>query len=146
MLILSQLSFRATWFPLHSTAAPVSPNSLPLSLLSLTLCFPNCFPNKPETYWTLLTRFLVWLSRACCNICSSWGLYVLTGITQPAQHSPTRDTDTHAYQHTHTQRGKLSCQPAPCTLVGLQPTWTLLHFFNIKTKIHQMFSLLLCLN
>lgn len=56
---------------------------------SLCLGFYLPFKTEPsESYWILPTRFSVWLRRACCNICSSWGLYVFTGITQPAQTLP----------------------------------------------------------
>ena len=34
-----------------------------------------CFKTKTsQLYQILPTRFSVWLSRACCNICSPWGL------------------------------------------------------------------------
>lgn len=84
MLIYSQLSFRATWYPLHPTAAKSQ-------FLSASLSVSFCVTLKTETsesYWILPTRFSVRLRRACCNICSSWGLYVFTGITQPAQTLP----------------------------------------------------------
>lgn len=41
--------------------------------------------------------FIVWV---CCNICSSRGLYVFTGITQPAQTLP---SERAARSHTHTE-------------------------------------------
>lgn len=98
MLIRPQLSFRATWYPL---ATKPQPN---LSFFQ-SVCVSFCLSFKTETsesHQILPTRFSVWLIGTCCNICSSWGLYDFTGITQPAQTLP--------YErgvHTHTQ-GNLS--------------------------------------
>ncbi len=94
MLILSELSFRTTWYPQHPTSAT-----------SQFLCiFPSTFfyRETSESFQILATRFSVWLSRACCNICSSWGLYVFTGITQPAQTHP-YEAHTHTHRHTYTE-------------------------------------------
>lgn len=56
----------------------------------------------------LPTRLSVWLTRARCNICSSRGLYVFTGITRPAQTlPPERAAPSHARMQNHTQGHRL---------------------------------------
>lgn len=52
----------------------------------------------PPGFFSLF--FPVSSSRVCCNICSSWGLYVFTGITRPAQTLPSE---------THGGDGPLNC-------------------------------------
>lgn len=89
--------------------------------LRLSLSVSFCLPFKTETresYRILPTRFSVWLSRACCNICCSWGLYVFTGITQPAQTLPYK---------THTLRGQPPIKLLQCLGKAALHRWTSLH-------------------
>lgn len=87
---------------IQSHLVSTSSNCCQISVsLLLSVCRPKT--ETSESYRIPLTRFSVWLSRACCNICSSWGLYVFTGITQPAQTLP-YERGTHTHPLAHTQR------------------------------------------
>lgn len=117
MLIFSQLSFRATWYP----------NAAKSQFLSVFLCvFLSVLKHRYKWNSTVFFPPGFLCDWACCNICSSWGLYVFTGITQPAQTLPSeRLSHTHTPPtHTHTgQHIKLLLS----NLAGLYCIWEL-HF------------------
>lgn len=80
---LNMLIWASIVIPSHPVFAVLLPELLfTLQSRSASSC-PSALQNRNETIVSNSpTRFSVWAIKAGCNICSSWGLYVFTRISQ----------------------------------------------------------------